>query len=205
MHDDFGDDAGGTLVDWMMRVGQEAGAKAASDAADRLMEALRSFRKDCTVTRPEGVGTTEWVGFDMREFQAIEGWDELREVIDAKLKEAGVDHEFFDSPKDERTQLFFRVSDTPRVAEAFKELEVNAEQVKAHALEALEQTKAQGQEKERSRAGKDTKTTAKGIDPRDSEALESKARAARKASIEVERDDRGLYDRTRGHEQVRSR
>ena len=36
MHDDFGDDAGGKLVDWMMRVGQEAGAKAASDAADRL-------------------------------------------------------------------------------------------------------------------------------------------------------------------------
>ena len=39
MASDFGDEAGQELYDWMLRIGQDAGGKAMSDAAGKLVQA----------------------------------------------------------------------------------------------------------------------------------------------------------------------
>lgn len=205
MHDDFGDEAGGRLVDWMMKVGQEAGIEAASAAADKLAAAFRNARGAAEGGKEDLAERKDWAKLDMREFQAIEGWPELRELIDGKLEDAGIRHEFFEEPQSGKTVLIYRIEDAPRLAQAFRELEEATEAAKAHAIEAIGQEKAQVQAKGPGHGSKEAQAAAKGRDPRDSEALESKAAAARKASAEVERNGHGIGERRRGREQARSR
>ena len=40
MASDYGDEAGGKLLDWMLRIGQEAGAEAMARSARELSERL---------------------------------------------------------------------------------------------------------------------------------------------------------------------
>ena len=42
MASDYGDEAGGKLLDWMLRIGQEAGAEAMARSARELSERLVS-------------------------------------------------------------------------------------------------------------------------------------------------------------------
>ena len=44
MASDFGDEAGGELYSWMLRIGQDAGEQAMRDAAKSLAGALRNLR-----------------------------------------------------------------------------------------------------------------------------------------------------------------
>lgn len=44
MASDYGDEAGGKLLDWMLRIGQEAGAEAMARSARELSERLAGIR-----------------------------------------------------------------------------------------------------------------------------------------------------------------
>ena len=74
MASDFGDEAGGELYDWMLRIGQDAGEQAVHDAAKRLADALRNMRsgvEHADELPPESVEKPRWAKLDMAEIDAL--------------------------------------------------------------------------------------------------------------------------------------
>lgn len=125
MTNDFGDDSGEKLVDWMIHIGQNAGEAAMMASGERLASAFRRARGDCenipekeTESSP---GVAEWAKLDMSEFAALPEYGTIRQVIDEKLSREGIRHEF--APMPEGEHLVFMVEDAPAVNEAFKDLE----------------------------------------------------------------------------------
>ena len=55
MASDYGDEAGGKLLDWMLRIGQEAGAEAMARSARELSERLAGIRGTIAGGRAEQV------------------------------------------------------------------------------------------------------------------------------------------------------
>lgn len=55
MASDYGDEAGGKLLDWMLRIGQEAGAEARARSARELSERLAGIRGTIAGGRAEEV------------------------------------------------------------------------------------------------------------------------------------------------------
>ena len=123
MTNDFGDDSGEKLVDWMIRIGQDAGEAAMMASGERLAIAFKRARGDGAI---EG-GTeadrdvAEWAKLDLSEFASLPEYETIRQVIDEKLSREGIRHEF--APMPEGEHLVFMVEDAPAVNEVFKELE----------------------------------------------------------------------------------
>lgn len=125
MTNDFGDDSGEKLVDWMIRIGQDAGEAAMMASGERLAEAFRRARGEGEgavgdETRARS-GVAEWAKLDLREFTGLPEYETIRQVIDEKLSREGVRHEFAPMPDGEH--LVFMVEDAPAVNEAFRDLE----------------------------------------------------------------------------------
>ena len=55
MASDYGDEAGGKLLDWMLRIGQEAGAEAMARSARELSERLAGIRGTIAGGRAEAI------------------------------------------------------------------------------------------------------------------------------------------------------
>ena len=55
MASDYGDEAGGKLLDWMLRIGQEAGAEAMERSARKLSERLAGIRGTLAGGRAEAI------------------------------------------------------------------------------------------------------------------------------------------------------
>lgn len=123
MTNDFGDDSGEKLVDWMIRIGQDAGEAAMMASGERLATAFKRARGDEAI---EGgveadLGVAEWAKLDLFEFTSLPEHETIRQVIDEKLSREGIRHEF--APMPEGEHLVFMVEDAPAVNDAFKDLE----------------------------------------------------------------------------------
>ncbi len=123
MTDDFGDDSGEKLVDWMIRIGQDAGESAMTASGERLASAFRRARGDDAIEggAEADLGVAEWAKLDLSEFTSLPEYETIRQVIDEKLYREGIRHEF--APMPEGEHLVFMVEDAPEVNEAFRELE----------------------------------------------------------------------------------
>lgn len=123
MTDDFGDDSGEKLVDWMIRIGQDAGESAMTASGERLASAFRRARGDDAIEggAEADLGVAEWAKLDLSEFTSLPEYETIRQVIDEKLYREGIRHGFASMPEGEH--LIFMVEDAPEVNEAFRELE----------------------------------------------------------------------------------
>jgi hypothetical protein len=134
MPSDFGDEAGGKLLDWMLRIGQDATQDVMVGCAEQLAETLRKTRGGIEGAQDaKGESTVEYAKLSLAELQKLPEYSTIKEIIAGKLTAAGVQHAI--APADGRDFLVFKVSDAPEVDGAFRELEEQtgrvAEQAKA--------------------------------------------------------------------------
>lgn len=160
MASDFGDESGEKLFDWLLRVGQDASEDAIRSSAERLKNAIMNLRGDLEGdARQQDAKPREFARLNLSEFEELPDYESLKEIIDAALDEAAIEHDF--ASVDGHDHLVFRVAAAPEVDEVFEGLE---ERVDAEAERACD---AHGKELARQR---------------DAEPLEEKAKAAQEAS-----------------------
>ena len=176
MAEDFGDEASQRLVDWATRIamyqvrigGPTAGERAMRDAAEQLTRALESARDSLrdpasAEVRADGPALPEWAKLDLAEFQAMDGYEEIRSAIDLKLTSASLEHALYEEAG--HAYLLFRSQDAPQVAECFDQL---AGQARVAAERAAERVREQARDV--------------GRDGRDREPLEQRAQRARESA-----------------------
>ena len=191
MAEDFGDEAGQKLVDWATRIamyqvrigGPSAGERAMRDAAEQLTKALEAARDSLrdpasAEVRTDGPALPEWAKLDLHEFQGLEGYDEIRSAIDAKLTSASLEHALYEEGG--HAYLLFRSQDAPRVAECLDSL---AGQARQAAERAIEHVREHSQEIE---------------DERDREPLDQRARRARESAEAILGNEAPERDLSRG-------
>ena len=125
MASDYGDDAGEKMIEDFVRFGERMGERAMYDRARRM----RSAFENATVAARGAAGESaardapaEWAKLDMAEFQGIEDYAGIKEIIEAKLKAHAVDSAWFAEPATGREHLLFRVMDAKEVWLSFDEL-----------------------------------------------------------------------------------
>ena len=72
MASDYGDEAGGKLLDWMLRIGQEAGAEAMARSARELSERLAGIRGTISGGRAEAIAAEVGIGHVLSEVRPDE-------------------------------------------------------------------------------------------------------------------------------------
>lgn len=112
----------------------------------------------------------------MHEFQEIEGYDEIKGIIEAKLKANGVEPAWFQDQAVGKEYLLFRIAEAQQVWDSLDEL--------AHETEGAERRASQQLRKDLD-------------ERRDSRPLEEKAKEAREAADALERDAGRSQQRTR--------
>lgn len=204
MADDFGDYSGEKLFDWILRMGQDAGGSAAMAAADKLKAALDNASRGAGALDHDGAdmeaggrepgGPARWAKLDMHEFASIEDWPTLQDIIDGKLDDCGIAHDWHKEAQG-KIYLLFRAEDAPALVRAFDEMSraVDAAKEKASAELAAEFARA----RERARdLGKDR---AHGDHARTgaNERLADKAEMAKAAAEELRKNAHEAPDRER--------
>ena len=204
MADDFGDYSGEKLFDWILRMGQDAGGSAAMAAADKLKAALDNASRGAGALDHDGAdmeaggrepgGPAQWAKLDMHEFASIEDWPTLQDIIDGKLDDCSIAHDWHKEAQS-KTYLLFRAEDAPALVRAFDEMSraVDAAKEKASAELAAEFARA----RERARdLGKDR---AHGDHARTgaNERLADKAEMAKAAAEELRKNTHEGPDRER--------
>lgn len=186
MTSDFGDEAGGELYDWMLRIGQDAGEHAMRDAAKRLAIALRNMRSGAERADelpPESTERPRWAKLDMAEIDALPDPAGARRALSERMDEAGVDHAFTGDPASGHSYLLFRTEDAPRLYSCIDELlEEVGDMADRAAGEIAKQREAEGRQ-----PGNQQKSERADEDP-DKEPLEKRAEEARAASKQLERE-----------------
>ena len=185
MASDFGDEAGQELYDWMIRIGQDAGGKAMSDAAGKLAQALRNARTGFGSDAEAGsIESLEWAKLDMAEFKELPEYESIQAAISAKLDSAGLAHSFLDDQSSGKTHLLFRTEDAERLDGCIGELIEQTEAIVEKAVAGFAcEAERHPQETERG-------TQREELDP-DKEPLEKRAEEARAASEQLEREKSG--------------
>ncbi len=130
----------------------------------------------------------------MHEFTSVEGWPTLQDIIDGKLDDCGIAHDWHKEAQG-KTYLLFRAEDAPSLVRAFDEMSraVDAAKEKASAELAAEFARA----RERARdLGKDR---AHGDHARTgaNERLADKAEMAKAAAEELRKNAHEVPDRER--------
>ncbi|WP_165248513.1 hypothetical protein [Adlercreutzia sp. ZJ141] len=160
MASDFGDESGEKLFDWFLRLGQDASEEAIRASAEKLKSALRNLRGSLDGKAPgQDVAVREFARLNLSEFEKLPDYASLREIIDERLIQAAIEHDF--AVVGGHDHLVFRVADAPEVDEVFRTLEKDVDAELERACKARE---------------------VKLSHARDEEPLEDKARAARTAS-----------------------
>ena len=149
MPSDYGDDSGEKLVDWMLRIGQDAGGAAMSAGAERLANAFRNARGQAAGT-PDAVAeeledAPRWAKLSMAEFEQLPEYESIRQLIDEELDRASIEHAFHNDG--ERGFLVFKVEDAPDVDEVFADLERKASEALDEAKERIAQPKSRDAER----------------------------------------------------------
>jgi hypothetical protein len=135
MASDFGDESGEKLIDWMMRVGEDAGKEAMLASADKLAEAFRRAREGLEKTT--GEGAREWAKLDLKDFKDLPAYDSIKQIIDGELAGRGVEHEF--ASEGGKGFLVFKVKDVHEVSEAFHQLEQDTAAAKGRAEKSIDE------------------------------------------------------------------
>ena len=192
MASDFGDEAGQELYDWMIRIGQDAGGKAMSDAAGKLVQALRNARSGVGPEAETASGERpEWAKLDMVEFKELPEYESVQAAISAKLDSAGLAHSFLDDQSNGKTYLLFRTEDAERLDGCLGELIEETEAAAEKATDSLaREAGRQPREAERDSQREE--------DDPDKEPLEKRAEEARAASEQLERERSGERAADRG-------
>lgn len=198
MAEDFGDEAGQKLVDWATRVamyqvrigGPSSGERAMREAAEQLTRALEAARDslrdpESAEVRTDVPALPEWAKLDLAEFQAMEGYDEIRSAIDAKLTSASLEHALYEEGG--HAYLLFRAQDAPQVADCFDSL---ATQAREAADRAAERVREQHRDMEHHRDVEHG--------DRDREPLEQRAQRARESAEAISSGEAPERDLSRG-------
>lgn len=161
MASDYGDEAGEKLFDWMLRMGQDASQDAIRASAEKLKSAIRNLRGQIDEPRAESgcEDVREYARLNLSEFEELPDYASLREIIDARLDAAAIEHDIANI--DGHDHLIFKVKDAPEVDEAFKAFERDVDAACERAV---------------NERGHDLNAE------RDAEPLEQKVSAAREAS-----------------------
>ncbi|HJI41652.1 MAG TPA: helix-turn-helix domain-containing protein [Coriobacteriaceae bacterium] len=112
MASDYGDEAGGKLLDWMLRIGQEAGAEAMARSARELSERLAGIRGTIAGGRAEAIaadGAPTYAKLSLEELSGLPEYATIKEVVSDKLRAASVEHHII--PGEGRDWLLFKVED----------------------------------------------------------------------------------------------
>ncbi|MDU6011714.1 MAG: hypothetical protein E6Y86_06680 [Slackia sp.] len=167
MASDFGDESGEKLFDFMVRLGMRMGEDAMHRHANKLQAAFENA-KGGTQVEPRGAdAAVEWAKLDMHEFQEIEGYDEIKGVIDTKLKANGVEPAWFQDQAAGKEYLLFRIAEAQQVWDLLDEFSRETEGAESRASQQLKRA----------------------LDERrDSRPLEEKAKEAREAADALERE-----------------
>lgn len=145
-----GDEAGGKLLDWMLRIGQEAGAEAMARSARELSERLAGIRGTIAGGRAEAIaadGAPTYAKLSLEELSGLPEYATIKEVVSDKLRAASVEHHII--PGEGRDWLLFKVEDAPEVDEAFRQLEQETGKAADRARERLSEIAERRQEPER--------------------------------------------------------
>ena len=137
MASDYGDEAGGKLLDWMLRIGQEAGAEAMTRSARELSERLAGIRGTIAGGRAEQVaaeGAPTYAKLSLEELSGLPEYATIKEIVSDKLRAASVEHHIIPGGHD---WLLFKVEDAPEVDEAFRQLEQETGKAADRARERL--------------------------------------------------------------------
>lgn len=162
MASDFGDESGEKLIDWMMRVGEDAGKEAMLASADKLAEAFRRAREG--LDKGLGGGAREWAKLDLKDFKDLPAYDSIKQIIDGELAGRGVEHEF--ASEGGRDFLVFKVKDVHEVSEAFHRLERDTAAAKERAGKSIDEGRDgdRGQKPRADRGGAERDNRPKGPD-----------------------------------------
>ena len=185
MASDFGDEAGGELYEWMLRIGQDAGEQAMRDAARGLAQALRNMRdgaEHADELAPESVEKPQWAKLDMAEIDALPDPSGVRRALSERMDNAGVVHAFTDDAANGRSYLLFKTEDASRLYSCIDEL---LEEIGDTAERAADEI-ARRRDAELRRHNHE-----RGPDDPDKEPLEKQAEYARAASEQIERERSG--------------
>ena len=138
MASDYGDEAGGKLLDWMLRIGQEAGAEAMARSARELSERLAGIRGTIAGGRAEQVaaeGAPTYAKLSLEELSGLPEYATIKEIVSDKLRAASVEYHII--PGEGHDWLLFKVEDAPEVDEAFRQLEQETGKAADRARERL--------------------------------------------------------------------
>lgn len=167
MPSDYGDDSGEKMLDNFTRFGERMGEEAMRNRADKLHDAFehakaRASEKGAPCNEP-----SEWAKLDMHEFREIEGYGEVKRIIESKMAARGVDTTWFEDKENDREYLLFRIADAQDVWRGFDELSHETQGAKERAAENLKREVGR---------------------KRDERPLDERAEQARRASDQLQRD-----------------
>lgn len=167
MASDFGDESGEKLFDFMVRFGERMGEDAMRRHANKLQTAFENAKRKTQTESREADAAVEWAKLDMREFQNIEGYDEIKGIIETKLRANGVEPAWFQDQAAGREYLLFRIVEAQQVWDSLDELARETEGAESRASKRLKKDLGE---------------------KRDSRPLEEKAKQAREAADALERE-----------------
>lgn len=183
MASDYGDDAGEKMIDDFMRFGERMGERAMYRRAERLKLAFENATDRARGAAAADGGRAEpaeWAKLDMAEFQKIEGYEGIKDIIEAKLRARSVDSAWFAEPGTGKEHLLFRIADAKEVWRSFDELSRETDAACGRAAAEL--------------AKRDARAAAR---PRDGRPLAVRAEQARSASEAIEAARATTRDRAR--------
>ena len=105
MASDYGDEAGGKLLDWMLRIGQEAGAEAMARSARELSERLAGIRGTIAGGRAEAIaadGAPTYAKLSLEELSGLPEYATIKEIVSDRLRAASVEHHILPGEVDGR-------------------------------------------------------------------------------------------------------
>ena len=180
MASDFGDDSGEKLIDNFTRYAERLGERAMLERAYQVKQAFEHAKgaaADEANLEEYERRPGEWAKLDMHEFQQIDGYDEIKGAIDAKIEAKGVDAAWFADEKSGKEYLLFKIADAQKVWSAFDELSRETDEAKKVAAE-----RAKG----RVAGSRDERAKGRVAGSRDERPLEQRASDAREASEALE-------------------
>ena len=184
MASDFGDGSGEKMLDNFTRFAERMGEDAMRRRADDFRRACKNAKSKANGGRAADAEPSEWAKLDMTEFQSIEGYDELKPIIDERVRANGADHTWFTDPSSGKEYLLFKVRDAHEVWASFDQLERESSAAEERA--AINAKREIGRKAD-GRPGKE----------RDERPLEERAEEATKASRRMERSGVGARAKKR--------
>ena len=167
MPSDYGDESGEKMLDNFTRFGERMGEEAMRNRADKLHDAFEHAKARASEKGAPWNEPSEWAKLDMQEFREIEGYGEVKRIIESKMAARGVDTTWFEDKENDGEYLLFRIADAQDVWRGFDELSRETQGAKERAAENLKREVGR---------------------KRDERPLDERAEQARRASDQLQRD-----------------